>query len=168
MYPQPRTMFLQRKIMDLQQALFFCDSDAVLKFPVTIINVLQVDEVGQVWFLLNRPAQDLKEFNNVFCAKLDFYKKGKEYYMHVRGKASIVADPEEMNHVHVLDEQTRALANSSMVLIRMKVTDVRYYPAYRNIFNVRPLLPNLNFQPSAFFKSLQYIIKDIIPVFQSH
>jgi hypothetical protein len=168
MLSQPRNLFLQSKIMDLQQALFFNESQSILKFPTSIINVLNVDEVGQVWFMVNRPIQHLNEFDHEFRVRLELFKKGKDYYMHVSGKACIVTDPEEIGHIHVLNEELRRLAASTMMLIRMKIEDTYYYPLQKDAVRIRPALPRMNFQPSAFVKSLQYIIKDIIPVFQSH
>jgi general stress protein 26 len=168
MLSQPRRMFLQHKIMDLQQALFFNDSYSVLRFPISIINVLHVDDVDQVWFMVRRPAQDLKEFEREFRARLEFYKKGKNYYLHVTGKACIVNDPEEINNAHVLDEEMKKAASSAMVLIRMKISQTFYYPAKKQAPKMKPAITKLSLHPSAVVKSLQYIIKDIIPVFQSH
>jgi general stress protein 26 len=167
MLSQPQVLFLQEKIMDLQQALFFNLSDAVLKLPTSIINALHVDDVGQVWFLVTRPSQNIAEFDKEFRARLDFYKKGKSFYMHVTGKASIVADPEEINSVTSIAENVKPTANSKMILVKLKINTIHYYPL--------PALPapkqeraKSGIQPSAFIKTLQYIVKDIIPVFQSH
>ena len=168
MLSQPRRVFLQSRIMDLQQALFFTESESVLRFPISIINVLQMDDAGHLWFIVNRPTQHLNEFDRIFRAKLDFYKKGKNYYLHVRGKACIVTDPEEINNVHGVSDEIKKLGSTSMVLIRMIIEETQYYPAGRQAPKLKPVLPKLNIHPSGFVKSLQYIIKDIIPVFQSH
>jgi|SRR5688500_744226 len=165
---QPRRAFLQNRIMDLQQALFFNESQSVLKFPTSIINVLHADDVGQVWFLVSRPQQHLNEFDKQFRARLDFYKKGKDYYLHVKGKACIVTDPEEINNVDALDDEIRQLALTSMALIRMNIQETFYYMANKQAPKMKPAIPKLSLQSSAVVKSLQYIIKDIIPVFQSH
>ena len=167
MFPRPRLMFLQNKIMELQQALFFNESDAVLKLSTSLINVLQVDDADQIWFIVNRPAQNLNEFEKEFRARCDFYKKGKDFYLQVIGKACIVTDPEEINNVHGLDSETKALVSSSMVLIRMKITKTFYYPIKKQAPLQKPVLSKLSLHPSTIVKSLQYIIKDIIPVFQS-
>lgn len=164
----PSRAFLRNKIMDLRQALFFNDSYSVLKFPISIINVLQVDEVGQVWFMVARPTQHLNEFETEFRARLALYKKGKDFFLNVSGKACIVTDPEEITHVDGLDDASRKLALSSMVLIRMSISDVQYFPTGKPVSRIAPSLPKVNFHPSALVKSLQYVIKDIIPVFQSH
>ncbi|HUQ65917.1 MAG TPA: pyridoxamine 5'-phosphate oxidase family protein [Flavitalea sp.] len=154
--------------MDIRQALFFNDSRSVLKFPVSIINVLHTDEVGQIWFIVNRPAQHLNEFEKEFRARLNFYKKGKNYFLHIKGKACIVSDPEEINNVHGLEEDIKILSSSTMALIRMKIEKIYYYPAKKQAPEVEPVIPKLNVHSLAVVKRLQYIIKDIIPVFQSH
>jgi len=161
-------MFLQNRIMELQQALFYDESQSVLKFPTSIINVLHADDVDQIWFMVNRPLQHLNEFEKEFRARLDFFKKGKDYYLHVVGKACVVGDPEEINNVEVLDNESRKLASSSMALIRMKITKTYYYPIKKQASKPEPALIKSRLHPSAVVKSLQYIIKDIIPVFQSN
>ena len=133
MHTPHRRMFLQNRIMELQQALFYDESQSVLKFPTSIINVLHADDVDQIWFMVNRPLQHLNEFEKEFRARLDFFKKGKDYYLHVVGKACVVGDPEEINNVEVLDNESRKLASSSMALIRMKITKTYYYPIISGI-----------------------------------
>jgi hypothetical protein len=89
MISEPKKLLLLPRIMELQQALFFNYSEAILKLPITIVNTLAVDELGQVWFAVNGPQQQ-----------------------------------------------------------RMQA--------------------NFTHHPSTFVKTLQYIVKDIIPVFQTH
>jgi hypothetical protein len=169
MLSRPRLAFVQEKIMELQQALFFNKSEAVLKFPTSIINALHVDDVGHVWFMVKRPSQKLSEFEREFFTRLEFYKKGKGFYLHVSGKSRIILDPEEINGAYGLSELIRNEALTTMALIKMKIEETRYYPCNQSASprqKKEKILPALN--PSAFFKSLQYIVKDIIPVFQSH
>lgn len=168
MLTQPRRMFLQSRIMELQHALFYNESQSVLKFPTSIIKVLHADDVDQIWFMVHRPLQHLNEFEKEFRARLDFYKKGKDYYLHVVGKACVVDDPEEINTVEMLDDELRKLASTSMALISMKITKTYYYPIKKQASKPEPALIKSRLYPSAVVKGLQYIIKDIIPVFQSH
>ena len=168
MFSQPRQLFQKEMIMDLQQALFFSESQSTINLPVSVINVLQVDDIGQVWFMVSRPKQHLNEFDDLFHARLHFYKKGKDYYLHVNGRASVVHDPEEISHVHGLSSEIREAAMSNMVLIRMNITASYYYPVNKQASRRKPVISKLQFNPSATVKSLQYIVKDIIPVFQSH
>jgi general stress protein 26 len=168
MLSQTRILFLQEKIMDLQQALFFNLSDAVLKLPTSVINALNVDEVGQIWFFVKRPPQNISEFYKEFRSRLDFYKKGRNYYLHLTGKACMVTDPEEINNVTGLTELHKKQAIEDMVLLKFRVTDIHHYHYQEKRPPVIQQGVKINLHPSAFFKTLQYIVKDIIPVFQSH
>jgi general stress protein 26 len=118
--------FLQQKIQGIGSALFYSLSDAVLKFPTSIVNTLKVDETGNVWFLTNRPGQHLHEFDWEFPARMQFYRKGKGYFLQINGKACIVNDPEEVNNIVALPEETKNRAFKEMVLIRVQIGNVEY------------------------------------------
>ncbi len=165
---RPKVAFLQEKIMELKQALFFDLSGAVLKLPTSLTNVLHVDEVGQVWFFISRPSQHVNEFSKSFLSRLDFYKKGKSFYLHLLGKASIINDPEEINNVIGLSDPDKQEAVNRMILVKLKIEDIYYYPVRTALHQPKPYELRTSLPPSAFIKTLQYIVKDIIPVFQSH
>ena len=155
--------------MTLRQALFFDLGSSVLKLPVSLINVLSVDEVGQVWFFLNRPAQHINEFDHEFRSRLDLYRKGEPFYLHVWGKACLVSDPEEMHSIAWLTEEQRRAANSHAILVRLKIHEIKYFPLRVPAQPVQePESRAGSSQPLALVKGLQYIVKDILPVFQSH
>lgn len=118
--------FLQEKISDLRSALFFSLTNAVLKMPTTIVTALKVDEVGQVWFFVNRPAQNIQEFDKEFPARLEFFKKGKNFYLKIMGKACIVNDPEEVNGLVSVAEDVKTKAMSQLVLVKVKIQTVEY------------------------------------------
>ncbi len=67
---------MRQRISDIGSALFFSENNAVLKLLPTIVTALEVDELGQIWFFVNRPTQSLQEFDHEFPARLDFYRKG--------------------------------------------------------------------------------------------
>jgi hypothetical protein len=117
--------FLQEKIQDLKSALFFSQNSSLLRIPTTIISILRVDELGQVWFFVPRPAQALHEFDREFPVKLEFFRKGKRFFLHVAGKAFIVADPEEINSL--VYEDIREQAKDHMVLIKVKMMKAEYF-----------------------------------------
>lgn len=167
MHFKPHRLFLQEKIMELGQALFFNMSEAVLKFPTSLIQALEVDEVGQVWFMIRRPTQLLSEFERDFEARLEFYKKGKDFYLHVSGRARMVIDPEEINGTVHLPAAVRKHAATDMVLVKLKIKDLQYFPCRKKEKTAHPATRN-SLQQLNLFKTLQYIVKDIIPVFQSH
>lgn len=119
--------FLQQKIQDIGTAIFFNLSDSVLKFPTSIVSTLKVDDFGFVWLLVQKPKQSLREFDEGFPVRLDFYRKGKNYFLQVAGKAWLVTDPEEINslslsHVDVADKM-----NDEMILVKVKMLKADYH-----------------------------------------
>lgn len=125
MLPQSDLHFLQQKIQDLKNALFFSQNNSLLKIATTIVSVLKVDELGQMWFFVPRPQQALHEFDREFPVRLEFFRKGKEFFLHVSGKAFIVTDPEEINGL--VHEDIRELTDSHLVLIRVKMLKADYF-----------------------------------------
>jgi general stress protein 26 len=120
--------FLKDKIADLQTALFSNESDAVLKLPTTVVNVLQVDEAGQIWFRVTKPSQYVAELDKEFPAKLNFFRKGKEYFLNITGKAYIINDPEEITHlVSLSDEVREGAVNSRFILVKMRIQKAEYF-----------------------------------------
>jgi len=119
--------FLQEKIREIGSALFFNLSESVLKLPTSIVSTLKVDDYGFVWFFVQRPRQDLKEFEPEIPARLDFFKKGKDCFLQVSGKGWVVTDPEEINSFITLPEDAKKLAMNEMVLVKVKMMRAEYY-----------------------------------------
>jgi general stress protein 26 len=119
--------FLQERIEDIGSAIFYNLSNSVLKLPTSIVTSLQVDDYGFVWFCVQKPSQHLQEFEQEFPAKLDFYKKGKGYFLQVEGKGFVVSDPEEMNAYVTLPDEIKKLANNSVALVKVKIQKADYY-----------------------------------------
>ena len=115
--------FLQEKIREIGSAIFFNLSDSVLKLPTSIVSTFKVDDYGFIWFLIQKPRQQLKEFEMDFPAKLDFFKKGTNHFLQVMGKGWVVTDPEEMNII----EDLPRLALDEMVLVKVKIMKADYY-----------------------------------------
>ena len=109
--------FLQEKIQDLKNALFFSQNTALLRIATTIVSVVKVDELGQMWFFVPKPQQALHEFDREFPVRLEFFRKGKQFFVHVSGRAFIVTDPEEVNSL--VHEEVRELAGNNLVLIKV-------------------------------------------------
>lgn len=121
--------FMREKINEIGSALFFSQNNSVLRLPATVVTALEVDAVGQVWFFLHRPTQSLQEFDREFPARLDFYRKGKHYFLQVAGRASIVTDPEEINQLEELGlpEEARLKAREELILVRFKILKADYF-----------------------------------------
>jgi general stress protein 26 len=119
--------FIEEKVMDLENALFFSLSDAVLKIPACVIKVLQTDELGQLWFVIPKPSQLIHAFDKTFPVKLDFFRKGRDYYLKIFGKAFLVNDPEEINHAECLQETVKEqVRHSDTVLIKVQMSHAEY------------------------------------------
>ena len=127
MFTETQLNFLREKINELRTALFFNTSNAVLRLPTCIINTLKVDEAGQVWFFVNRPEQYLHEFDREFPAKLDYFTKGKRFFLNLTGKAFIITDPEELNEIISVTDDDKQKAMAHQVLIKFKVSNCQYY-----------------------------------------
>ena len=126
MFPETQLPFLQKKISELRSALFFSLGESVLRIPTTIVTALKVDDVGQIWFFVNRPMQNIQEFDRKFPARLEFCRKGKGFYLKILGKASIVNDPEELNGLVDVSPDIRAKAMGQLVLVKVKIQNAEY------------------------------------------
>jgi hypothetical protein len=117
-----RQLFLREKIENLGSAIFFNQSDAVLKLPTSIVRIIHVDDYGYIWFFIQKPQQRLTEFEKEFPVKLDFFRKGLDYSLQVMGTGSIVNDPEELFIVTTNIEEVKQFNPERMVLIKVKMT----------------------------------------------
>jgi hypothetical protein len=119
--------FIRQKVRDLENALFFSMSDSVLKIPACVVRVLETDELGQLWFVIPKPSQFIHAFDKTFPVKLDFSRKGRDFYLKIFGKAFLVNDPEEINSAECINENTKQEARrNESVLVRVKITHAEY------------------------------------------
>jgi general stress protein 26 len=125
--PHSNIRFLQEKIQDLKSALFFSQNSSLLRMPTTVVSILKADDLGQVWFLVPRPSQALQEFDREFHVRLEFFRKGMCYFLHVSGRAFIINDPEEINSLFCEDEDIRKMLADHLVLIKVKMTKADYF-----------------------------------------
>src|SRR5688572_31895273 len=120
MKPGNDISFLQDKIQGIGSALFYNMSSGVLKIPTSIVSVLRVDEAANIWFFVNRPEQNLYAFDREFPVRMQFYRKGKGYYLQITGKAYVVDDPEEVYGLVSLPEEIKIRAFRELLLIKVK------------------------------------------------
>jgi hypothetical protein len=154
MLTESNLTFLSEKVQELRSALFFNTSNAVLKLPTCIISTLKVDEAGQIWFFVHRPEQYLHEFDKEFPARLEYFQKGKRFFLHLTGKAFIITDPEELNEIISLEDDIKQTAKSHMVLIKFKIANANYYervvPGKSIMEKMRSQLSRLLFREKGF------------------
>jgi hypothetical protein len=117
--------FLRSKIQELKNALFFSQNSSLLRMATTIVSIVRVDELGQLWFFVPRPQQALHEFDREFPVRLELFRKGMGFYLHITGKAYIVNDPEEVNSL--LFDDLKEKMSGDMVLIKVKMGKADYF-----------------------------------------
>jgi general stress protein 26 len=133
--------FIEEKVRDLENALFFSMSDSVLKIPASVVKILQTDELGQLWFVIPKPLQFIHTFDHEFPVKLDFFRKGRDYYLKILGKAFLVNDPEEINAADCLNENIKQQARkNNIVLVKVKVSRADYSEKKPEITSAKTLL----------------------------
>ncbi|MBA2747034.1 MAG: pyridoxamine 5'-phosphate oxidase family protein [Flavisolibacter sp.] len=117
-------IFLQEKIKEIGSAIFFNLSDSVLKIPTSVVHTIRLDDFGYVWFYMQKPRQDIAAFEKEFPVKMDYFKKGSDFFLQVNGKAYVVSDPEEINTLELAEQQT---ALYDMMLVKVKILKAEYY-----------------------------------------
>ena len=117
--------FLRDKIMELENALFMSESNALVGLPTHIVRISEVDEDGNIWFIIPRPTQIVDSFSKEMPAKLDFFKKGKEFFLKISGVASIVWTAREMNDAKLSKAFADSLKNGN-VAVKVKVEITEY------------------------------------------
>jgi hypothetical protein len=116
------------KAMEIKSALFISASTSVLKIQNQLINALHADEIGQVWFCIPPPFKCIKEMDKEFPAKLDFFKKEKGFYLNIAGKAFVVDDPEELNHLTAIPSSViEKITEGKTVLIKLHIKEAIYF-----------------------------------------
>lgn len=119
--------FLREKIQQIGSAIFFNLSDSVLKLPTSLVRTLDVDDFGYVWFFVKKPNQQLQEFETEFPVRMDFFKKGVDYFLQVTGKGWVVSDPEQVANFVEANNEVHTGVFNDMVLVKVKMLKAEYY-----------------------------------------
>ena len=114
--------FIRQKIYELRSAIMYSMSNELVKIPNNIVTAIRVDNEGQLWFLSKRPAQFISECEQIFPARLHFYRKGISFFMEVSGKATIVNTACDMN----TEQSDNTGPQDKPVLIKMTIRNVEY------------------------------------------
>jgi general stress protein 26 len=111
---------LREKIQVLENALFMSESNALVTLPTHIVRVSEVDEEGNIWFIIPKPTQVIESFSKEMPAKLDFFKKGSSFFLKITGVASIVWTAGEMKDANLSNEFSASLKKGN-VAVKVKV-----------------------------------------------
>ena len=113
---ESQTGIIKTRIMELQSALFFTETASLLRLPTHVISSVGMDEEGQIWFVIPKPAQKIDEFEKEIPAKLDFFKKGTAFYVKVTGKAYLINDHAELKNNAAMSAEMLAKVESGRSL----------------------------------------------------
>lgn len=119
--------FIRNKIEEIGSAIFYNESDAILKLPTSVITRMKTDEFGYVWFYVQKPNHELQEFEKEFPVRLDFFRKGLPYYLQVEGNGWVVTDPEEIATASELGAGVAASQQRDLVLVKVKILKADYH-----------------------------------------
>jgi hypothetical protein len=118
--------FIQEKVNELKSALFFPENSSVLKMPVHVVSEAEMDDDGFVWFVVQRPVAELSQFDQEFPAKLDFFKKGKNFYFKISGTASLLS-AQTAGDQNIPENISRAIEDTRLIAVRVKVEQGDYF-----------------------------------------
>jgi len=137
---ETQAALLKSKMIELQSALFFNDSTSIVKLPTHVISEIEIDEEEQIWFVVPKPVQHIDAFDKEVPAKLDFFKKGMDFFVKVTGTAYIITDHEEIEYHPTLSvEMKERMKGERVIAMKVKMQDAELVdnspkPAQKNWF----------------------------------
>jgi len=119
--------FLRDRVSEIESALFFNESSDPIRLPTCIVTANGVDEDGYIVFFMTREHYYLPEIEHDFPARLDFYKKGKPFFLKIRGNATIITNVNDMGKYKNIYWDVRKKTNRQVMLIKVKINYAEYY-----------------------------------------
>lgn len=118
---------LKSKIMELQSALLFTESESIVKLPTHVVSQVEVDEEENIWFVIPRPSMHIDAFEKEIAAKLDFFKKGMDFFVKVKGTAFLMTDLEAvMNKVDLSEEMKQRMMDERVIPVKVVIQESEY------------------------------------------
>jgi hypothetical protein len=96
-----------------------------LKVSTHVIKVETVDASGNIWFVVPFQGQFLNN-ESAFAAKLDFFKKGSDFYIKIKGVASVVANKAEFPE-EISNDIIRKVSSKEAIVIRVRIQHADYF-----------------------------------------
>ena len=118
---------LGEKMKELENALFVSDARSLSKLPTHIVQIAEVDEEGNAWFIIPRPTQVIESFDKQMPAKLEFFKKGKGFYLKLRGLASIIHSEDLLPRTKIFQELSESFKKKKLVAVKLKMQSAEYF-----------------------------------------
>jgi general stress protein 26 len=82
--------FIRQKIYRVRSAIMYSMSNELIKIPNCLVEAVNVDNEGQLWFICKPPSHRVDQCVSSFPARLHFYRKGTFFHIEVSGKATIM------------------------------------------------------------------------------
>ena len=111
---------IRDKIYEVRSAIMYNLSNEVVRLPNNIVNVVKVDDEGQLWLMCDKPAYQPEQYSELFPARLQFYRKGKLFHLEISGSAELAS---------VFHDDNEVLANR--MLIKMKMKNITYTETHK-------------------------------------
>ena len=111
---------LKNKIMEFQSALFFTDSRSIVKLPTHVISDVELDNEGAIWFVIPKPSMHIEAYDKEMPAKLDFFKKGTDFFVKVRGTAFLQTEATEAS---LSAEMRQRMQDADVILVKVQVQE---------------------------------------------
>lgn len=121
--------FITDKIKEIKVGLFKSEINSELWLPNNIVQILRVDDSGQLWFFTSCSNRHAAHINRSFYAYLDFHKRGTNSRLLINGPASIVDEEGDKEELMPQSNYSNSVA-SSLVLVKMKIMQAEYFDGH--------------------------------------
>ena len=141
--------FLKNKISNIKVALFKSEMNSELQLPNNIIQVIKMDDFGNIWFFTSCIHEQANSLNKNFYAYLDFYRKGFDERLKISGRATIVNE-DEMNESLFPQSNYSIGTAPRLVLVKLNIMQAGYLESRLPIENNESILNKIK---SAFLQT---------------
>ena len=114
--------FVKQKIECIKIAFFIADTESILKLPNNIISTLRVTDDGFIWFFTSYIGEYIQYLDKEFYVSLDYYQKGNNCRLQIKGKAFIIDNDTE----EPLGMKDTIERSAKMILMKVKILKAEY------------------------------------------
>ncbi|PWT97027.1 MAG: hypothetical protein C5B52_14485 [Bacteroidetes bacterium] len=118
--------FLKSRISEIKSAIFNDLTESPSKFSTCIISSLEVDNLGNIWFLMAKNGRHLQFSDLYFPARLSFYRKGHSFSLNITGRGFIVNNAEAISRIVGLNEVEQKARMDQALLVKVEISSAEY------------------------------------------
>ena len=118
--------FLRSRISEIRSAIFNDLTESPSKFSTCIISSLEVDDLGNIWFLMAKNGRQLQFQDLFFPARLSFYRKGHSFSLNINGRGFIVSNSEAISRIIGLNEAEQRERMAQTLLVKVEIASAEY------------------------------------------